>query len=213
MTARKEQSANLSNFHEVQERRRLEETQKLCAQRDKEMADVKAKLQQFRLKQQEDDQQLRDEWELRQKSFWTRIETTIKQEEDKVAQRSAEEQRKREEEEKKRKDEDSKKRISEEKRRAEEERTLKEEEEKKHSEEEKKRKEEEEARLQKEEEQQKKERLEIELEQRKQVGLSTADDDWQAARNNLKVDHFSESGGCLIPFAEAEVADGDRERR
>jgi len=68
-------------------------------------------------------------------------------------------------------------------------------------------------RLQKEEEQQKKERLEIELEQRKQVGLSTADDDWQAARNNLKVDHFSESGGCFIPFAEAEVADGDRERR
>lgn len=177
----------------------MEENRRLCAQRDGEIAHVKAKLDKFRLKQQEDDQRLRDEWEQRQKSFWTRIETAIMQEEEKVVQNSTEEQRKREEDEKKQKDEDLKRRILEEKRRAEEEQMQKEAEEKKRSEAEKKRKEEEEERQQQ-EEQQKKDRLKAELEQRKQVGLTTADDDWQAARSDLKVDHFSRLGRCLTFF-------------
>lgn len=186
MTARKEQSTNLSHFNEIQERRRLAEAQKLSAQRESEAAQIQARLQQLRLQQQETERRMRHDWELRQKNLWNRIETVIKQEEDKVAQRLAEEQRKRDEEERKRRDEEMKKRLAEERRRAEEERLRREEEERKRLEEEKRRKEEEEERLRQEEERQKKERLEAERKQRLQIGLLTAEDDWYAARDTLK---------------------------
>lgn len=163
-------------------------------QHEQEVASVQAKLQQLRLRQQEDAKHLRDSWENRQKNLWTRIELSIRQEEEKVARQLAEEQRKREEEERKReeeerkrKDEELKKRLAEEKRKAEEERVRKEEEEKKRLEEEKKKKEEEEEKLREVEERQKRERLEAERQQREKVGLSTAEDDWRAARDNLKV--------------------------
>jgi nucleoporin GLE1 len=196
-TARVKQSTNISKLHELQERRRLEEMQKLAAQHEKEMAAVQARLQQFRLVQQQDENRLRGEWELRHQNLWTRIETVIKQEEDKVAKRLAEEQRKREdearereEEERRRKDEEQKKRLAEEKRKAEEERIRREEEEKKRLEEEQRRKEEEEERLREEEERQKQVRLEAEQKQRDQAGLSTAAEDWRLARDTLRVSHI-----------------------
>lgn len=198
MTARKKQSMTISEFRELQERLRLEEAKRLASQHESEMAAVQAKLNQLRLKQQEDERKLRDDWDLRQKKLWARIETVIRQEEEKAAKRLAEEQRKREEEqrkreeeERKRKEEELKKRLAEEKRREEEERKRKEEEEEKRLEEEKKRKEEEEERLREEEERQKRERLEAEKQQREKVGLSTPEDDWRTARNNLKVQLFS----------------------
>ncbi|KAJ3554600.1 hypothetical protein NP233_g12387 [Leucocoprinus birnbaumii] len=186
ITARKEQSTNISTLNELQERQRLAESQRLSAQHDRDKAQMQARLQQVRLQQQEEEKRIRYDWELRQRNLWNRIETAIKQEEDKVAQRLAEEQRVRDEEERKRKDEELKKRLAEEKRKAEEERIRKEEEEKKREEEEQKKKEEEEERLREEEERQKKERIDGERQQRQQLGLSTAEDDWVSARDNLK---------------------------
>lgn len=190
MAARKGLSTNISEFHERQDRVRREEASRQAAQHDREMAAVQAKLNNLRLNQQQEEKKLRDAWEIRQKQLWTRIETVIRQEEEKVARRLAEEQKKREEEERQRREEEQKRQLAEEKLREEEDRRKKEEEEKKRLEEEKKQKEEEEERLREEEERRKRERLDSEKQQRQQAGITTAEDDWRAARGHLKVNVF-----------------------
>ncbi|KAH9924024.1 GLE1-like protein-domain-containing protein [Fomitopsis serialis] len=118
---------------------------------------------------------LRTEWETRNKHLWEHIEGVIRTEDEKVRAKEEEERKKREAEEQKRREEEELRRKEEEKRRQEEEERKKE-----------KEREEEEARKIAEAEQARKEKEAAEAEQRDQLGFSTASEDWQGARENLK---------------------------
>lgn len=115
--------------------------------------------------------------------MWEKIEGAIKFEEEKVRVKLEKERKLREEEELKRKEEELKRRIAEERRKAEEERKRKEEEE----EQRRRAAEEEEKKKAEEVEKKKSEQLAKEAEERKALGMTTAEEDWVNARTTLKV--------------------------
>ncbi|KZT69744.1 hypothetical protein DAEQUDRAFT_726414 [Daedalea quercina L-15889] len=119
-------------------------------------------------------ERLRADWEVRNRRLWEHIEGVIRGEEERVRAREEEERRKREEEDRKRREEEERRR------REEEERKRKEEEKKKQRE-----KEAEEKKRAEEEERTKREKEQEEVEERKQLGFLTANEDWMKARENL----------------------------
>ena len=130
-----------------------------------------------------EEEEMRRRWALHQKDIWARVENGIKWEESRVQAEIEVERKKREEVEKKQREEEAKQRLAEEKRKAEAD--------KKQQEEEATRKEkerEEQQRIQEEEAVKARKAAEqAEAEERKALGLTTADEDWRSARTTLKV--------------------------
>ncbi|KZT25957.1 hypothetical protein NEOLEDRAFT_1133025 [Neolentinus lepideus HHB14362 ss-1] len=186
LSARKEYASLRKRRHTAEDAARAERAKQLEVSHKKEMEEVEARLAGLRLRQKTEEEKLREDWKVRDKQLWDKIEAVIKAEENKVKAKLDAELRAKEEEEKKRKEEEERKKQ-------EEERKLKEAEEARL----KKEREEEEARQQKEreEEQRRKEdelqkaqteRLKQEEQERKAIGMTTAEDDWRSARDSLK---------------------------
>jgi nucleoporin GLE1 len=159
------------------------------------MAEVQAHVNTGRAKLQKYEQLMKEQWKAQDQRLWERIESVIKLEEDKVKAKLEEERRVREEEEKKRKAEELMRRLAEEKKKQEEEDRKRKEEDERRAKDEQKKKEEEEEKRAAEEEKAKSERFKAEEEGRKQIGLTTADEDWRNARGDLAV-----SGRALNHF-------------
>lgn len=147
------------------------------------MNSVNDLLSSLKLKHEREEADLVARWKERSKKMWEKIEGAIKFEEEKVRVKLEKERKLKEEEEKKRKAEELKRRIAEEKRKAEEERKRKEEEE----EQKRQAAEEEERKKAEEVERKKAEQLAKESEERKALGMATAEEDWIGARSTLKV--------------------------
>jgi nucleoporin GLE1 len=151
------------------------------------MAEVQAQVNTGRAKLQKYEQLMREQWKAQEQQLWERIELVIKLEEDKVKAKLEEERKVREEQERKRKTEELMRRLVEEKKKQEEEDRKKKEDDERRAKEEQKKKEEEEEKRAAAEEKAKSESLKAEEEGRKQIGLTTADDDWRNARGDLAV--------------------------
>lgn len=134
-----------------------------------------------------EEEEMRRRWAAGQKEIMARVEGGIRWEEARVQAILDKERKEREEVERRQKEEEEKKRLAEEKRRAEDE--------KKRAEEEKERmekeKDEEERVKQEAVVQARKAAEQAEVEERKALGLTTADEDWVSARRCLKVCTFS----------------------
>ncbi|GLB40961.1 putative GLE1-like protein [Lyophyllum shimeji] len=185
-TARKELNATETRFHDEQDRSRTQEMERRAALHDQQMKEIEVRLEELRMKQKAEDEKLRMSMRERQKRIWDGIENVIKLEEDKVKARLEEEKRKKEEEERRRKEEEERQKALEEKQKEEQ---RKREQEAKKAAEEKEKREQEEAetrRLEAEEERQKKERERGERTAREELGMTTPEEDWRAARNNLQ---------------------------
>ena len=138
------------------------------------MEEVQAQLSAMRMKQQTDEERLKNAWRARDKKLWERIEDVIKFEEEKVRKKLEEEKRAIEEEERKKREERQKK---------------EDEESEKATEEQRKKEEEEREREQAEFSRQQGDQEKQAEEQRKLLGLSTAAEDWAHGRRLLKVSH------------------------
>jgi nucleoporin GLE1 len=160
---------------------------------------------------QKEESLLRERWKVRDQMLWERIELVIKLEEDKVKAKLEEERKAQEEEEAKRKKEELMRRLIEEKKKQEEEERKKQEEEERRAKEEQKKKEEEEEKRMAEEEKAKAEKLKAEEEGRKQIGLTTADEDWRVARGNLSVSGWAPNYSGDLMESPTETEDGGHE--
>ncbi|KAJ7213889.1 GLE1-like protein-domain-containing protein, partial [Mycena pura] len=185
--ARKDHAAVQIKLHDERDRARVQGTRKLEALHTRQMAEVEGLLGSLKLKQQTEDEKLRQAWQERDKLLWQRIDSGIKLEEDKVRARLEAERKVREAEERKRQEEQTQKRQLEEKQRKEEEERRKaaEEAERRQKEEEKKIQDEDKLRVQ--EEKDKATRLEAEAGRRQAAGLTTPTEDWRNARSILTV--------------------------
>lgn len=172
------------------------------------MNSVNDLLSSLKLKHEREEADLVARWKERSKKMWEKIEGAIKFEEEKVRVKLEKERKLKEEEEKKRKAEELKRRIAEEKRKAEEERKRKEEEE----EQKRQAAEEEERKKAEEVERKKAEQLAKEAEERKALGMATAEEDWIGARSTLKVSAALAvySNRCLPLFAETQIGPHSR---
>lgn len=148
---------------------------------------------------------MRRRWALKEKELWAQVETGIRWDENRVRAEMEVERKKLEEQEKKVREEEMKRRLAEEKKKAEED--------KKREEEERLRKEkelEEEQRLRQEEIVKAKKAAEkAEEEERKALGLSTADEDWRFARTTLQVPSspaHSDPATNLLPNSNSSPA-------
>ncbi|EDR10205.1 uncharacterized protein LACBIDRAFT_318370 [Laccaria bicolor S238N-H82] len=184
-TARKEQAMSQTRLHDEQDRIRAAEAKRIAAHHEQQLAEVQGKLNALRLQQQAAETKLREDMKARDKLLWQRVESVIKMEEDKVKARLEKEKKAREEEERLAKEAELKRRLEEEKKKEEEERKRKEAEEAQRLVDDKKKKEEEEERARITEEKEKTERLKAEQEQRNAMGMTTAEHDWNKARDNL----------------------------
>ncbi|KAF8214965.1 GLE1-like protein-domain-containing protein [Mycena galopus ATCC 62051] len=184
-TARKKQIVIQSQIHAEQDKARSQEALRLADLHARQMADVQAQLSTLKLKQQKEEDHLRQGWKERDKLLWQRIDSGIKLEEDKVRARLEAERKAREEEERKRQEEETQRRQLEEKRRKEEEdkRKALEDATRQRLEEEKRNTEAEKQRIQ--DEKDRTDRLAAEEQFRKAVGLTTPQYDWQNARSIL----------------------------
>ncbi|KAJ7451697.1 GLE1-like protein-domain-containing protein [Mycena latifolia] len=185
--ARKQQKAIQLKIHDELDQARIQESRRRAALHARQMEEVQAQLNSLKLKQQTEEEKLRQGWQERDKLLWQRIDSVIQLEEDKVRARLEAERKVREQEERKRQEEEMQKRQLEEKRRKEEEdkRKAVEDEERRRKEEETKKEEAEKKRIQ--DEKESKERLTAEAEQRKVAGLTVAVEDWRNARQILSV--------------------------
>lgn len=192
--ARLDQGKTLKDFYEAQARHRKETEERQNAFISRQNAELTARLEQFKSARSSEEKKVLSDWEMVNRARQQTIERVIKMEEDKVRAKLEAERRVREEEEAK------KRKAEEEKRRIEEEQKRKADEKKRKDEDEKKRKEEEDARLKREEESKKAEEEEIqraeaereqkrkaEEDQRGALGMTTPEDDFKEARNNLNV--------------------------
>lgn len=136
------------------------------------MEEVQTQLSAFRLVQQNEEQKLRTQWQMRERVLWERIEGVIKIEEAKVRDKLEVERRKKEEEDRIRQEAISKQRHEEERRRQEAERIKKAAEERQRAEDVK---------------QKMAEQLAAEENERKSLGVTTAEQDWHRARSTLQV--------------------------
>ncbi|KAJ6508342.1 GLE1-like protein-domain-containing protein [Mycena sanguinolenta] len=184
-TARKKQTAIQSQHLAEQDRARSQESRRLVDLHSRQMAEVQTQLSNFKLKQQTEENRLRQGWQERDKLLWQRIDSVIKLEEDKVHERLEAERKVREQEERKKQEEETQRRQLEEKRRKEEEdkRKVLEEASRQRLEEENRNAEAEKQRIQ--EEKERTDRLAAEAEFRKAAGLTTPQADWKNARSIL----------------------------
>ncbi|THU83116.1 hypothetical protein K435DRAFT_766084 [Dendrothele bispora CBS 962.96] len=176
--ARKEHIASQTQFRQSQTLREAQESKNREELHEQQRHEVNSMLEKLRLNQQEAERVLREKWQQREKMLWDRIEKGIKLDEDKVKAKVEEERRIREEEERKRKEAEEKRLAEEKKKKEEEERKRREEEEERKRIQEEKETREREAR-------EKAERLQAEAKNRKEAGLTTADEDWVEVRKNL----------------------------
>ncbi|KAJ7256808.1 GLE1-like protein-domain-containing protein [Mycena haematopus] len=184
-TARKKQTAIQSHLQAEQDKARSLEARRLADLHTRQMAEVQAQLDNLKLKQQKEENHLRQGWQERDKLLWQRIDSVIKLEEDKVRDQLEAERKVREQEERKRQEAEMQRRQLEEKRRKEEEdkRKALEDATRERMEEEKRNAEVEKQRLQ--DEKDRAERLTAEGEFRKAAGLTTPQYDWKNARSIL----------------------------
>lgn len=154
----------------------MRDSQRLAAMHAQQMAEVTNQLGAMRMYQQREEDRLRNEWRVRDRQLWERIESVIKLEEDKVRTRVEAERR---EQERKQKEEELRRRLQQEQ----EERRRQEQEDTQRRQDEEKRRKEQEEQQRAEEERSKK----AEGEQKKVMGLSSVDEDWRQARINLTV--------------------------
>ncbi|KAJ7160083.1 GLE1-like protein-domain-containing protein [Mycena filopes] len=185
--ARKKQTAIQLQMHDELDQARVQESRRLEALHDRQMAEVQAQLNTLKIQQQKEEDQLRQGWKERDKVLWQRIDSVIQLEEDKVRARLEAERKVREQEERKRQEEEMKKRQLEEQKRKEEEdkRKALEDAERERIELEKEKEEAEKQRIQHERDQA--DRLAAEGEHRKAAGLTTPEEDWRNARSILTV--------------------------
>ncbi|KAF7348263.1 hypothetical protein MSAN_01779900 [Mycena sanguinolenta] len=181
----KKQTAIQSQLLAEQDRARSQESRRLVDLHSRQMAEVQTQLSNFKLKQQTEENRLRQGWQERDRLLWQRIDSVIKLEEDKVRERLEAERKVREQEERKKQEEEAQRRQLEEKRRKEEEdkRKALEEANRQRLEEEKRSAEVERQRIQ--DEKERTERLTAEAEFRKAAGLTTPQADWKNARSIL----------------------------
>lgn len=153
------------------------------AHHKRQLEEVQAKLSQFRGLQQQHESKLRAAWTERNGQLWQRVEGVIKLEEDKVKAQLDAERQKREEEERRRREADE--RMKQEELRLREDLLRK----KKENEEmeQQQAKAEEQRRLQTEMEAQKTAQAQVQDDERKAIGLTTAAEDWKKGRELLKV--------------------------
>ena len=186
-----------TRLHDEQDRIRAAEAKRIAAHHAQQLAEVQGKLNALKLQQQAAETKLREDMKTRDKLLWQRVESVIKMEEDKVKARLEKEKKAREEEERLAKEAELKRRLEEEKKKEEEERKRKEVEDAQRLVDELKKKEEEEERARVTEEKEKTERLKAEEEERNAMGMTTAEHDWNKARDNLLVRQFGSAGSTL----------------
>ncbi|KIM76818.1 hypothetical protein PILCRDRAFT_826026 [Piloderma croceum F 1598] len=181
-TARKIQSSTLHSLHTHQstsQSRALTHQSTIFAAQH---ARISQALTIHKARLQREEAEMRRVWGARDQELWARVEGGIKWEEERVGNEMEVERRRVEEEEKKAREAEMKRRLEEERKRAEEEKARLEEERvamEKGRLEEERRKEEELANARKEAER-------AEEQERKALGMSTADEDWRNARVTLK---------------------------
>lgn len=185
--ARKEQTVIQSQLHDEQDKARRRDSQRLATLHTQQMAEVQAQLEALELQRQNDERKLKDGWKQRDQRLWQRIDAVIRFEEEKVRVRLEAERKAKEEEERRKREEELKRRAEEEKRKQEEERRQKEEEDRQTQIQTQKQKEEEDARQKEEAARARTERLQADEQERKALGLTTAEEDWRHARQTLKV--------------------------
>ncbi|KZS90190.1 hypothetical protein SISNIDRAFT_479576 [Sistotremastrum niveocremeum HHB9708] len=173
---------NLTRLHDLQLRAAQENVRKVAEVQRRQLEEVRNILENMKLSRQKEEEKCRREYEERDRALWSKVDKVIKDEEQKIAMQKAEEERQRKEEEERRAREEKRKKEEEEKRlAAERERQLQEQL----------------AKAKKEkEEAEEKERLEAEkkikvaeqesAEIRSQVGLSSAEDEWNEGRQMLQ---------------------------
>ncbi|KAJ3776177.1 GLE1-like protein-domain-containing protein [Lentinula raphanica] len=185
--ARKNHSEAEVQFLRHQNQRRIEESRRLAAAFKQDEIQLIQKLDGLRLQQQAREQTLREKLAERSGMLWTRIEASIKLEQDQKQAKLDEERRVREETERKLREEAEKTRREEQRQREEEERKRREEDEVRRRREEEARRiqEEKEAAIQ--EAKQQENRLKAEEESRKAAGMTTSEDDWKQSRKNLQL--------------------------
>jgi nucleoporin GLE1 len=150
---------------------------------DRQYNEVTAILEQMNIRRKQEEAKLVSDYKERERILWQRIEGVIKDEEDKVRRKlEAEEKVRREEQERIRKEEERKKAEEEKRKKEEQEKALKEELLRK-----KKEKEEADAKKRSEDEAQKRAEMAKMDKGRKDAGFSTAQEDWETARQSLTV--------------------------
>lgn len=175
-TARREQTTIRSQRRDEIEKARAADAARLALLHTNQMMEVEKALGALRVKQQGEEDLLKEQWKKRDEKLWERIDKAIKYEQDKADAKAEAERKRQEEALKKQRDAETKRRLEEEKRRHEEEKAKKEEEERKQKE--------------AEAEKLKTERTQAEEEGRRALGLTTATEDWTHARTVLKVSAF-----------------------
>ncbi|KAF9235475.1 GLE1-like protein-domain-containing protein [Melanogaster broomeanus] len=174
-TARREQTQVLLETHDQRSQRRSRDLKVLAAKHQQQIAEVQDLLLALQFKRQRDINQLKMRWNEQERAQKERIETVIRQEEEKVRLRLEEERKKREEEERKRKEEEQRRQAEEARKRQEEEQRRKQ----KEAEEAEKRAKEEAAR-------EKRAKLDAEEQGRNLLGMTIPEEDWIHARETLK---------------------------
>ncbi|KAF5349025.1 hypothetical protein D9758_012693 [Tetrapyrgos nigripes] len=193
--ARKEHNVSQAKLRQSQTLEQAEDLKKRQELHDQQQLEISGMLEKMRLNHQQAEKLLREKWQQREKALWERIEKGIKLDEDKVRAKLEEERWIREEAERKRREQEEK-RLAEEKKK-------KEEEEKKQREEEEERKRvQEEKETREREAREKAERLAAEANQRREVGLTTAEEDWAEARKSL---HILKTQGTKFVKARQEL--------
>ncbi|KAF7982699.1 hypothetical protein HWV62_26536 [Athelia sp. TMB] len=181
-TARKVQTENLLALHDTQSSQSKTQTSYLLHRSAAIDQQIKQHIAARKAQLAREEEELRRRWALYQKDIWARVENGIKWEESRVQAEIEVERKKREEVEKKQREEEAKRRLAEEKKKAEADRKQQEEEairKEKEREEQQRIQEEEVVKARKVAEQ-------AEAEERKALGLTTADEDWRSARAMLK---------------------------
>lgn len=190
-TARKVQTETLLALHSTQSSHTKTQTSYLTHRSTVIRAQIAQHIAARKAHLAREEEELRRRWTTRQNDIWASVEGGIKWDEQRVQAEMEVERKKKEEVERIQRAEEAKRRLAEEKKRAEEE--------KKRLEEEQARKEqqrEEEERVKQDEiVKARKATEQAEAEQRKALGLTTADEDWHSARSFLKV-----SFGPTVPL-------------
>ncbi|KAF9807467.1 hypothetical protein IEO21_08215 [Rhodonia placenta] len=179
--ARVNQALDKRERHQKQKQTHAAMTQIRTSHHQKQVEAVQAALAHVSLQQEALERGLRERWNARNRALWEGLEGVIRQEEEKVRTRLAEEERQREEEARVRREEEERQRAKEEQKRKEEEQKLREEEERKRKEEEQAA----EAKRREEEAKTRKESLAAQKKKRELLGYTIGPEDFKYAQDTL----------------------------
>lgn len=169
--------------HQKQKQTHAAMTQIRTSHHQKQVEAVQAALAHVSLQQEALERGLRERWNARNRALWEGLEGVIRQEEEKVRARLAEEERQREEEARVRREEEERQRAEEERKRKEEEQKRAEEEERKHKEEAQAA----EAKRREEEAKTRKESLAAQKKKRELLGYTIGPEDFKYGQDTLSV--------------------------